>query len=782
MKLDRRGDPSPPPRDSPRSGAAPQAARALRLPEAPFDLGALHRCILAGFPTQIGRLVEERRGAEGGPGSGGRGSGPAARPQRGVYEGPRGLRFSIASGSALFRQEAPWVVAAELVETSRLFARTAGRIRADWVERVAPHLVRREYFEPHWRRDAGQVAAYERVTLHGLVLVPKRRIAFGPIDPRAARDIFIHAALVDEQIRTDGEFLAANRELVETIERVEAKRRQRDLLLDAAARFEFYDRRIPADIHSTPSFEKWRRAVEARTPALLHMTRADLLRPGAGEAAAEEFPDAIEVGGLRVPLDYRHEPGEEEDGVAATIPLAALPRIDAEALEWLVPGMLREKIVALLRTLPKRLRVRFVPAAEFAEGAAESVPFGEGSLVERLAEHLRRLTGTPIVGADFRPAELPAHLRMFLRVIDDRGAVVAAGRDLAALRRSLRERREQGPEETPPRRSLRSPRDGLGDSDSAGAGAGAPEAADALDGVPARMTTFAVDRLPELIERVHGGMSVPAHPALVDLGDAVGVGLFATAAEAERAQRFAVRRLAAIAMAPTLRPLVEYLPAPDGSIGIAGMRLLAAPWEGGERFEQELIERIAERAVLGDDPPPRSREAFEAALRRSGGERGTGLWEIAREVVGLAWSILGLRQALVAALDQPLPSTWEESAADLRRCVEALLPRGFFSDLPWARLVHLPRYLAAAQARLARLRTHGHARDLELMSEIRRFERLWEERAAALHGSGRTTPELDAFRWLIEEYRVSLHAPQLRTAVPISSVRLERHWARVERS
>lgn len=736
----------------------------MRRTGAPVDSGAIHRSVLAGFPCQIGRLGEER-----------------------LYEGPRGLRFFISPGSSLFRHEAPWVVAAELMETTRLFARTAGRIRSDWVERVAPHLVKREHFEPHWRRDSGQVAAYERVTLHGLVLVPRRRVPYGPIDPAAARDIFIQSALVDEQIRSDGEFLAANRELIETLELLEAKKRQRDILADTTARFEFYNARVPAEIHSTPSFEKWRREAERRTPRVLFMARSDLLRPGVDALAPEAFPDTMELDGLLIPLEYRHEPGEQDDGVTATVPLAGLRRLDARGIEWLVPGMLAEKVVALLRTLPKRLRVRFVPAGDYAAGAVEALAFGEGALLERLAEYLRRLTGTPVAESDFQPGELPKHLRMHVRVLDEQGAEVARGRDLAAMQRELASRGGGGLVAVDRARStsdgarrttstrMTGPEASSHGSSTRGSNTAQPMAE--VPSAPARMTAFEVDEIPEVVEAIQGGMSVPAHPAMVDLGDAVALRLFASAHDAADAHRGGVRRLATIALGAELRPLLEYLPGPDGSLGIAGLRLLAAPCEPGDAFEAALIERIAERATMGAEGAPRSAAAFGAAVARGEAR----LWEVAREVVDLAWSILRIRQELAAALDAPLPSTWEAAARELRDELRTLLPPRFLVELPWERLVHLPRLLAAKQSRLARLRAHGHARDQRLAAEVAPFWARWIERRDALAGRGRPMPELDRFRWLIEEFRVSLFAPQLRTAVPVSAVRLERQWAEVER-
>lgn len=739
-----------------------------RQPGSPVNPGAIHRCVLAGFPSQIGRKGEERE-----------------------YEGPRGLRFVLSPGSSLHRQAPPWVVAAELVETTRLYARFVGRVRADWVERVAAHLVTREVFEPHWMAASGQVAAWEKLSLHGLVLVPRRRVPFGPIDPKAARDIFIQAALVDEEIRTDGEFLTHNRELIEQLEKLEAKKRVQDVLVDLRARFDFYDARVPAEIHSTPSFEKWRREAERRNPKLLLMSREDLLRPGASGLSTEDFPDLLELDGLRLPLDYRHEPGHPEDGVTVTVPLGALGQIPAPRLEWLVPGMLKEKIVALLRTLPKRQRVRFVPAAEYAEGAVESLDFGQGSLPGRLAEHLHRLTATPVVAADFGLEEVPAHLRMNIHVLDAAGRVMATGRDVELLRRQLGRQVRDSLEATP-----------LGHVESASQPSLDPKSADsprstsaplAGQGVsgetldpsppvlPAEIVKFPESQLPKAVAVRQGGTLLRAFTALVDLGAAVALRLLPTEAEALELHRQGVLRLLALALESEIRPMLEYLPQPGGVMGLDQLALLHAPYGARPALESGLLLRIAERAASlggGDPSAVRDPEAFKRLVA----ECRPRLWDAGAQSAELLGRVLSLRLALDRTLDAPLPSTWQDAVEDVRGQVDALTPPGFFGSTPWERLVHLPRYLQAASIRLQKLRDGGHRRDAAQMAQLRPFlERLDAHRTAMTEDAAATggLAKLDRFRWLLEEFRVSLFAQELRTAVPISATRLEREWARV---
>lgn len=773
-----------------------------RTPGAPPNVGAIHRSVLAGFVTQIGVKGEERE-----------------------YKGPRGLTFHLSPGSALFRQDPPWVVAAELVETTRRYARGVGRIRSDWVERVAPHLVRREFFEPHWLVDSGQVAAWERVSLHGLILVPKRRVPFGPIDPGTARDIFIQSALVEEQIATEGEFLQHNRELIEALEIVEAKKRSRDVLVDLRARFEFYDARIPPEIHSTPSFEKWRRHVERGRPRYLFMDRADLLQPGAEDLSAKDFPDSLELAGMRLPLDYIHEPGRPDDGVTVTVPIAVVLQLPVERLEWLVPGMLREKVIGLLRTLPKRVRVRFVPATDFADGAVESLEFGRGALPSELAQYLRRLTGTPIVTDDFVLAELPPHLRMNVRVIDGEGAEVATSRDVVALQRELGGRaraslhghgqkhegsvgRGEGPADRgAPRDPSRSPRPGGTTERTARDEArAAPPGGVASDLAVAaalslplgtRMQTFALAELPRALELLQGGMVVRAFPGLADDGTGAVLRLFADESHARRATCGGLRRLFALAESDSIRPMLDFMPDERGVPGIDALALVHAPLGPRAQLERMLIDRIAERAFLerptaapgsastddggsppqtaGDDGLVRTPAEFAAALA-AGRPR---LWDAGREVIATARQILEARQRLEQLLDAPAPSTWEPALADLREQVSRLLPPGFLLETPWEAFVHLPRYLAGALARLKKLKESGHIRDARGMDDVRPMWKRYLERRATLPAE-QATPELDRYRWLVEEFRVSIFAQELRTAVPISRVRLEKQWERVE--
>ncbi|HAW95412.1 MAG TPA: ATP-dependent RNA helicase HrpA, partial [Phycisphaerales bacterium] len=376
--------------------------------------GAMHRAILAGFVSNIARRNDDR-----------------------AYETPSGVVFSIHPSSGLKQTDVPWVMVSEIVETTRRYGRMAAKVRGDWVERVAPHLVRREYEEPHYLIDSGQVAAYERVYCGSMVLVPRRRVPYGPLDPSVARDIFIQEALVEEKLRTRALFMMRNIALRKRIEGLEEKERRRDLLASNDQRFRFYDALLPKDVHSAPSFERWRVKIEQRDPDRLVMAESDMFGTDRGGADAEVFPDHIETSGTRWRLEYRHEPGELGDGVAVNIALAALGDLSADRLEWGVPGMLPERLEAMIRSLPKRLRTRFSPVRETVSDLVESLPFGEGGLTDVLARRLTSIAGVQVEASDFDRDRLPDHLRMLLIVRDDDGREVDRDRSLESLRRRL---------------------------------------------------------------------------------------------------------------------------------------------------------------------------------------------------------------------------------------------------------------------------------------------------------------------------------------------------------
>jgi ATP-dependent helicase HrpA len=684
---------------------------------------AIHRALLAGMLGNVGVKKDKRE-----------------------YEGARGRKFSIFPGSALFKRSPEWVMSAELVETTRLYARTVGPAKADWVERLADHLVKRTYTDEHWNRERSRVEAYERVTLHGLVLVARRAIDFGPLEPKLSRNIFIHQALVKGEFRTAAPFFEHNRRLVEQVRQVEAKTRRRDVLVDEEARFRFYDARIPQRVYDGFEFEKWRRQAERHNPRLLFMQRSDLMLHGAEGVTAEQYPDELTVEAVKVPLQYRFDPGSASDGVTALVPLAALNQLPAEPFEWLVPGHLSEKLVALIRSMPKPLRVQFIPAPEVARAAAANLLIGQGSLLDAFALALGKRAGMQLSRTAFDTGTLPDHLRMNFRVVDASGRTVAAGRDLDEIRRRLGIKARESFAAIPPGEFYRDD-----------------------------VTRWDFGDLPEHVELKRHGMTLLGYPTLVDAGASVSLRVFDSPAAARAAMRSGLRRLFMIQVAEELKYVSRKLP------GLEPMCLHYALLGSCDELKHDLITAVADAAMFdgsGDEAAAkvRTRDAFaqsaEAGWRR--------LTAAGAEVTAVAAETLSLFHELNQRLSEDFPPMLLYAARDMRDQLSRLVPKRFLVRTPAAWLRHLPRFLRAMQVRVQRLFNAGLARDAAAAAELAPLWRQYVEREQAHRARGVTDPALELFRWMLEELRVSLFAQELKTSVPVSPKRLEALWEQVQ--
>jgi ATP-dependent helicase HrpA len=617
-------------------------------------------------------------------------------------------------------------------------------VQGDWVERLAPHLVERIRSEPHWVRATGQVAAWERVQFGELTVVPRRRVPWGPLDPVDARNIFIQSALVDGDCELDAPFVRHNRDLRDRIEALEAKRRERGLLVDGEARFAFFDARVPATVHSLPSFERWRRHAESRDPRLLFMAESDLLASAPDAGLEARFPDRLALGpSASAELRYELAPGTPRDGVHARIRLGDLAGVDAERLEWMVPGLLADKVEALARTLPKPVRVRLFPLREVAEGVASGLAFGEGPLLEAVADRLSAVAGLAISAADFDLSQLPANLRIHLEVEDDAGRVLASGDDLAAVRRALAP-------------AVAARRAGL-----AARAFGDRWHRDGLKG-------FDLDVLPSTVEAVVDGVRVVGWPMLAEQGDGISLRLASGPDEADRATRRALRRLFAREAAGAIGHHAEFA---------AGFDELALAWQastgtGGDLLREALALQVAGRAFVDGRPVPRTPAEFQARLDSPE----PGLVTVAAEAVRALHALHARSLEVLEALEGPVPAGWAASLADIRSQRARLASPATLATADWAELASLVRYMAALAVRARRLGSGGAARDAEAMAAVARWESELARAEAALAAEGRDPADLHAFRTLLEEYRVSLFAQELRTAVPVSAERLERAW------
>ncbi|MBU9403198.1 ATP-dependent RNA helicase HrpA [Burkholderia multivorans] len=708
------------------------------------------------------------------------------------YLGARGIKFYLWPGSALAKKAGRWVMAAELVETSRLYARCLAKIEPEWVEKVGAHLLKKSLSEPHWEKRPAQVSAFERATLYGLPIYHRRRVAFGRQDPARARELFIRGALVDGEFDTKLPFFAHNRKLLADIEQLEHKSRRQDVLVDDELIYAFYDHAIPAGIHTGAAFERWYRDEVKKSGQpddklrLLYLSRDDLMRHEAAGVTTELFPKRATMAGVEMALTYHFEPGSPRDGVTLAVPLYALNQVDARRCEWLVPGMLKEKVQLLLKSLPQKLRRHCVPLPDYAVGFVERTGrerFGAGGLVEALIADVREQTQVAMKAADFKLETLPAHLFMNFKVIDEHGRQLAMGRNLAQLRQELGAQAQQQFQKiaaastiavgadadggaAPAAASAPAGKDGRG---AQGGKAAAPQTLAAPEpGATAlyeNLTTWNFGKLPELLEIRRRGQTLYGYPALVDRGTHCDVEVFDSPEEAARIHRAGLRRLFALQLKEPIKYLEKNLP------GLREMAMQYMSLGTQDELRDQLIDTALDRACL-QDPLPDDDASFHA--RRDEGRSRLNL--LAQEIARLVGQILTEYAGVVKKLAQAKP--FAQAHADLQQQLSALIGKRFVIDTPYAQLVHFPRYLKGIALRIDKLKADP-ARDAKQLGELQPLVQQYQ-RAVSQRG-GVVDPRLAEFRWLLEELRISLFAQELRTPMPVSVKRLYKVWESMQR-
>ncbi|VBS63959.1 ATP-dependent helicase HrpA [Burkholderia pseudomallei] len=673
------------------------------------------------------------------------------------YLGARGIKFHLWPGSALVKKAGRWVMAAELVETSRLYARCIAKIEPEWIERIGAHLLKKSLSEPHWEKRPAQVAAFERATLYGLTIYHRRRVAFGRQDPARARELFIRGALVDGEFDTKLAFFAHNRKLLADIEQLEHKSRRQDVLVDDELIHAFYDQAIPAGIHTGAAFERWYRDEVSKSGQpedklrLLYLSRDDLMRHEAAGVTTELFPKRVTMAGVEMALAYHFEPGSPRDGVTLAVPLFALNQVDARRAEWLVPGMLKEKAHLLLKSLPQKLRRHCVPLPEYAAGFVERAGrerFGAGGLVDALIADVREQTQVATKTSDFKLETLPAHLFMNFKVIDEHGRQLAMGRNLAQLRAELGAQR--APLGAPPRAAEPAAQ--------AGAAAGATALYEHL-------TTWNFGKLPELLEIRRRGETLFGYPALVDRGTHCDVEVFDSPDEAARIHRAGLRRLFALQLKEPIKYLEKNLP------GLREMAMQYMSLGTQDELRDQLIATALDRACL-QEPLPADDASFHA--RRDEGRSRLNL--LAQEIARLVGQILAEYAGLAKKLAQAKP--FPAAHADMQGQLAALVGKRFVVDTPYAQLAHFPRYLKGIALRIDKLKADP-ARDARQAAELQPLAQHYQ-RSVAQRG-GVADARLAEFRWLLEELRISLFAQELRTPMPVSVKRLYKVWESMQR-
>ena len=706
-----------------------------------------------------------------------------------VYLGARGIKFYRHPGAHLSKKPGRWTVVSELVETTRLFGRGIANIEPAWLEQVGAHLLRKQLLDPHWEKKSGEVIALERATLYGLVVYSGRRVPFGKVDPQTAREILIREALVEGQWDTHLTFLAANHKMIAKVEELEHKSRRQDVLVDDELIYAFYDQQIPADVCSGRLLEAWYKNEVKRQPSLLVLSREELMRHEAAGITTQAFPKTLRLGGTDCTATYLHQPGDARDGVTVTVPLFVLNQVSEERCEWLVPGLLKDKIHALLKSLPQKPRTRFVPlpdsAAKLAEALGAPEIFGTGSLTDVLLKKVRDITSLDVKRADFKLDMLSPHLFMNLCVVDEHGRQLGMGRNLGALKadwgsqargafQALAQLRVQSTGSATGSGTLKATdaKDPHASQAAASVSANAAKPGSSASGAKSgqktaiaqqRYTSWTFGDLPELMEINKGGQSLIGFPALVDLSDAVQIEVFDEVEVASQKHREGLRRLFALQIKDALKYLEKNIP------DLQKMAVAYMPLGSADELRQQIIEVALDRAFLMD-PLPADELSFKKRIDEGRGR----LTLIANEVARLAGVIL----IEFAAATRKIKDTKNapEATADCAQQLQRLVPKRFLALTPWTQLQHYARYLKAIVLRLEKWRSDP-ARDgaklLELKPQEQRYWRLVAERKGAVDD------RMLEFRWLLEELRVSFFAQELRTPQPVSVKRLDKAWTQL---
>jgi len=718
----------------------------------PASYEQLHLSMLAGLLGNVGCKLEEEASA-------------------GEYLGARGIKFHRHPGAHLSKRPGRWIVVAELVETTRLFGRGIANIEPGWIEQVAGHLLKKQLLDPHWEKKAAEVVALERATLYGIVVYSGRRVNYGKVDPVAAREIFIREGIVGGEWETKLPFIAANEKLIRQVEELEHKSRRQDVLVDDELIYAYYDQQLPAHICSGYECERWYREESKKNPDLLRLTREELMRHEAAGITTNAFPKTLRLGGVDCAVSYLHEPGDPRDGLTVSVPLFVLNQVNEDRCEWLVPGMLKDKIQALLKSLPQRPRSRFVPLPESAAKLAETMgtpeAFGRGGLTDALLKQVRDITSLDVKRADFKLDMLSPHLFMNFRVVDEHGRQMGTGRNLGALKAELGAQARGAFQALAGLKLAAQPAQAEAAATASVPAAGKPAAGEksskpAAPTVPAdqRYTAWTFGELPELMEIRKGGQTLIGFPALIDLGEAVGIEVFDEPEVAAAKHRGGLRRLFGLQIKDALKYLEKNIP------DLQKMAVAYMPLGTMEELRGQIIDVALERAFLLD-PLPADEFDFKKRLEEGRGR----LTLIANEVARLAGVIL-IEYAAAARKIKDTKNA-PDATADCAQQLQRLMPKRFIAQTPWPQLQHFARYLKAITARLDKYRADP-ARDASRLAELRpqeqRYWRLVAERKGVMD------ERLQEFRWLLEELRVSFFAQELRTPQPVSIKRLDKAW------
>ncbi|MCG8671147.1 MAG: ATP-dependent RNA helicase HrpA, partial [Pseudomonadales bacterium] len=684
----------------------------------PSDYVSIHKALLAGLLSHVG-MKEEKR----------------------LYAGTRNRKFVPFPGSTIHKHPCQWVMAAEIVETQKVYGRTLAQIESTWVEEKAKHLLKQRYFEPHWEKKRAAAMAFQQTTLMGLIINPKKAVNFSQIDPEQSREIFIYNALVAADYHTKANYQAHNKALIAKVEDIENRARRRDILVDDTALFEVFDKLVPAWVNNGKSFEKWRKQAEQENPKILYLTEADVTQARSDDVSEYSFPDEFAVQGGRLTIDYQFEPGRQQDGLTVEVPITLLNQIDDAKLEWLVPGLEREKCIALIKSLPKSARKYFVPAPNFSDGFLASNPDREQSLHRQFAEYLKRETRVDIRPESWRLDQLPSYLLAKIRVVDEQGKLIKESSDIASLKHELK-----------------------GETKAAVASI----LSEQVD--TEKYSQWDFGEVPEEYQYESKGKLLIAYPAVIDEQDGVRVQLFDQPYAAQKAMYYGLLRLFLLQLPQQIRYIKKHCMLPERDA------IQYAPF--GDKYElaDGIVYAAFQRAFLEGQPLLRDQESFQGRLESNKSK----LVDAANEFRALLADILKLHHQIEKTMvEQNLP-TREASYNDIHHQLKELFPDHWIKSIRYQVLAEYPRYLNGIIVRIKRLQGNVE-RDQTHIPELESWWIDYQQRLTQNQEKGTDDPELDHFRWMLEEYRISLFAQEIKTKYPVSSKRLEKQWQKVQR-
>ncbi|HGF7194401.1 TPA: ATP-dependent RNA helicase HrpA [Vibrio cholerae] len=682
----------------------------FKLNDEPGSYHAVHSAILVGLLSHIGMKDQEKN----------------------EYHGARNARFNIFPASGLFKKQPKWVMSAELVETSKLWARVVAKIEPDWIEPLAKHLIKRSYSEPHWSKKNAAVMAYEKVMLYGIPIVPKRLVNYGTIDPVLSREIFIRSALVEGDWETKHAFFKQNRALLAEVEELEHKSRRRDILVDDEELFQFYDQRVGTEVVSGRHFDAWWKTASRNTPDLLSFEKEMLFKGDASHITDLDYPNFWHQGNLKLKLSYQFEPGENSDGVTVHIPLPILNQVEPHGFDWQIPGLRHELVVSLIKSLPKTLRKNFVPAPNYADAFLARVTPFEMPLLDAMEKELRRMTGVTVLREDWKLDQLPAHLKITYRAVDHRNRKLNESCDLHELKESLKEKVQETLSQV------------------------------ADDDIEQRdLHTWSFGELPKVYQQKRGGFEVRAYPALVDKKDSVEIKLFETEQEQLSAMRAGQRRLILLNVPSPIKYLHANLP------NKSKLGLYFNPYGKVLDLIDDCIacgvdKLIEERGGMVWEP-----QAFEALKEHVRAELGDTVVEIAKQVETILTTAYNINKRLKGKVD----FTMAFALSDVKAQIEGLIFSGFATECGWKRLPDILRYMRAIERRMEKLPVDPNKDRLHML-KIESVANKYKELLNKIPKGMAIPDNVREIRWMLEELRVSYFAQQLGTPYPVSDKRI----------